>query len=109
MTDGWGRVLAEGPDDLRATLMQAIRDDLNAAFDALAEGDAVRVAHFAHRLKGAAQLSGDEHATALCAALEATGQASDIERARLLLVALRCAFSAARAGDASPVSGRELQ
>ncbi|ACC73452.1 Hpt domain-containing protein [Paraburkholderia phymatum] len=96
MTDGWRRVLADGPKDLQTMLEQAIRDDLNAAFDALAEGDVARVACLAHRLKGSARLSGDERATMLCAALEAAGRASESDRARLLLVALRRAFGAAR-------------
>lgn len=96
MTDGWAHLLAEGPHNLHAMLVQTIRDDLKAAFDALAVGDAARVAYLAHRLKGSARLSDDEAATALCAALEAAGQAGEIERARLFLMSLERAFSTAR-------------
>jgi hypothetical protein len=44
-------------------------------------------------LKGSTRLCGDDHATALCAALEAAAQASGDGRARLLLMALERAIA----------------
>ncbi|GJH06264.1 Hpt domain-containing protein [Paraburkholderia terrae] len=100
MTDGWTRVLAEGPGDLQAMLLQSVRADLRAAFDALARDDASRVAYLAHRLKGSARLAGDERAVALCASLEKAAQEGDIARVRLLLMQARRAFDIAlRARD----------
>lgn len=92
MTDGWARVLAEGPGDLHAMLLQSVYADLRAAFDAVELHDVSRVAYLAHRLKGSARLAGDEPALALCASLEKVAQAGDIAHIRLLLMQAERAF-----------------
>jgi HPt (histidine-containing phosphotransfer) domain-containing protein len=104
MTDGWARVLAEGPGDLQTMLLQNVQADLRAAFDAVDLDDASRVAYLAHRLKGSARLAGDEPALALCASLEKVAQAGDIGHVRLLLMQAERAFGIALRARGDPTS-----
>ncbi|BFG75341.1 hypothetical protein PTKU46_33740 [Paraburkholderia terrae] len=104
MTDGWARVLAEGPGDLYAMLLQSVYADLRAAFDAVDLDDASRVAYLAHRLKGSARLASDEPALALCASLEKVSQAGDIAHIRLLLMQVERAFGIALRAQGDPTS-----
>lgn len=104
MTDGWARVLAEGPGDLHAMLLQNVYADLRAAFHAVDLDDVSRVVDLAHRLKGSARLSGDEGAVELCASLEKAAQGSDTAHIRLLLMQVERAFGIALRARGDPTS-----
>ena len=97
MSNAWAQVIAEGPDDLRAILIESIHADLHHAFESLDARKFERIGYLIHRLKGSASLIGAtaEVAFDACCLVERVSRECGLDLMHELLTQVENAFNEA--------------